>query len=87
MSSGLQRAEVSSPASTVPGSTESANTHCPANGFVNALSTAPIVSIVDANARILHCSIALPLQRSYLSGGEFATWGFFPRTLITMLCD
>jgi hypothetical protein len=29
------------------------------------------------NARILHCSIALPLQRSYLSGGEFATWGFF----------
>src|SRR5215467_12340956 len=54
MSSGLQSAEVSNPASTVPGSTESANTHCLANGVVNMLSTAPIISIVDANTRMPH---------------------------------
>src|SRR5262249_57046567 len=52
MSSGLQSAEVSGPASSVPGSTESANTHCPGNGVVKALSTAPIISIVDANTRM-----------------------------------
>jgi hypothetical protein len=38
----------------------------------NALSTAPIISIVDANTRMLHCSVALPLQRSYFSCAEFA---------------
>src|SRR5262245_12793046 len=62
MSSGLQRAEVSSPASTVPGSTESANTPCPADGLAYALSTPPIISITDANTRILSHSFALPLH-------------------------
>src|SRR5262249_45601357 len=60
-----QRAEVSSPPSTVRGSTESANTPCPADGVANAPSTAPIISIADANARMLSRSFALPLQRSY----------------------
>src|SRR5262249_50396791 len=55
------------------GSTESANTHCPGNGAVKALSAAPIISIVDANTRMLHCPVALPLQRSYFSCAEFAT--------------
>src|SRR5215471_2493030 len=73
MSSGLQSAEVSSSASTVAGSTESANTHCPGNGAVKALSAAPIISIVDANTRMLHCPVALLLQRSYFSCAEFAT--------------
>jgi hypothetical protein len=75
MSSGLQRAEVSSPPSTVRGSTESANTPCPADGVANAPSTAPIISIADANARTLSRSFALPLQRSYriLAAVKFAT--------------
>src|SRR5262249_50725403 len=48
-------------------------THCPRNGVVKALSTAPSISIVDVNTRMLHCSVALPLQRSYFSCAEFAT--------------
>src|SRR5215510_14631311 len=62
MSSGLQRAEVSSPASRIRGSTESANTPCPADGLAYALSTPPIISIADANARILSHSFAFPLH-------------------------
>src|SRR5215831_10966966 len=62
MSSGLQRAEVSSPASRIRGSTESANTPCPADGLAYALSTPPIISIAGTNARILSHSFALPLH-------------------------
>jgi len=62
MSYGLQRAEVSSPASRIRGSTESANTPCPADGLAYALSTPPIISIAGTNARILSHSFALPLH-------------------------